>query len=68
MIIKREECTNGVPKIIGRALLSLKLGGRKTAITVKKLENYFTQVIMKNIRDMEAIKRGIYATLRHCAN
>lgn len=42
--------------------------GSLTAITVKKLENYFTQVIMKNIRDMEAIKRGIYATLRHCAN
>ncbi|KAK4327340.1 hypothetical protein Pmani_002172 [Petrolisthes manimaculis] len=70
--IKKEECTNHVAKRIGKALLKLKQGGRKagslTAVSVKKLQNYFTQAIKNHIGDEEEMKKAIYATLRHCAS
>lgn len=70
--IRKEECTNHVAKRLGKALLNLKLGGKKkgslTAVTVKKLQNYFSRAIKQNTGDVDEMKKAVYATLRHCAS
>ncbi|GFS65668.1 uncharacterized protein TNCV_1925061 [Trichonephila clavipes] len=78
IVIKKEECINHVNKRLGTALRStlkdcraqgISLGGKAHGslkeATIKKLTTYYQKAILRNKRDVNAMKTAIYTTLLH---
>lgn len=79
--IQKEECINHIAKRLGKGLLSVvnewkkknvTLGGKKhgslTESAIARLQIYYRSAITKNIPDVDAMKKAIFATLRHCGS
>lgn len=74
-IIKRE-CINHVSKRFGTALRKIKKSskiggsgiGKLTESKIIKLTNYYGKAIRSNLKDIQSMKRNIYATLQHCTS
>ena len=73
--VVKNECVGHVQKRVGTALRKLKkdnkdLGGkaRLTDAMIDKLQNYYGIAIRTNCKDIESMKKGIFAALCHCAS
>ncbi|XP_028418587.1 uncharacterized protein LOC114544031 [Dendronephthya gigantea] len=73
--VTKKECVGHVQKRVGTALRKLKkenkgLGrkGRLTDAMIEKLQNYYGIAIRTNCKDIESMKKAIYAALCHCAS
>lgn len=73
--VVKKECVGHVQKRVGTALQNLKkekkgLGGkgRLTDAMIDKLQNYYGIAIRTNCKDIESMKKAIYAAFCHCAS
>jgi hypothetical protein len=73
--VTKKECVGHVQKRVGSALRNLKkdnkvLGGksRLTDAMIDKLQNYYGIAIRTNCKDIDSMKKAIYAAFCHCAS
>ena len=73
--VVKKECVGHVQKRVGTALRKLKkdnkgLGskGRLTDAMIDKLQNYYGIAIRSNSKDIDGMKKAIYAAFCHCAS
>ena len=73
--VTKKECVGNVQKRVGTALRKLKkdnkgLGGkgRLTDAMIDKLQNYYGIAIRTNCKDIDSMKKAIYAAFCHCAS